>query len=236
VSEILTINNLTAGYGNKSVLNDISFSLSANEVLAIVGQNGCGKSTLLKTIARIITDNAGDIFFEGVNLKDKHTWELKHHGISWFVQGGMVFPTLKVKEHFELALRQKSKTEAKRIEEECLNHFPILVNCMDKRGGNLSGGQRQMLSFAMLIAQQTTCWLLDEPTAGLSPAAVKDAVSFLQKVKEDGKVSMILVEHNLKVCSEVADKFLLIKEGLLSSITSANGENISERLNQIIYA
>lgn len=215
MSEILHIENLTSGYNDKTVLQDISFAINKGEVLAIIGQNGCGKSTLLKTIARIITDNKGDITFAGVKLNNKNTWDLKQHGISWFVQGGMVFPTLKVSEHFELALKDKSKTEATNIKEECLSHFPALATCMDKRGGNLSGGQRQMLSFAMLLAQQTECWLLDEPTAGLAPEAVKDAVDFLQKMKHDKQKTMILVEHNYSAAFELADHVAIIKEGKL---------------------
>jgi len=215
MSEILHIENLTSGYNDKTVLQDISFAINKGEVLAIIGQNGCGKSTLLKTIARIITDNKGDITFAGVKLNNKNTWDLKQHGISWFVQGGMVFPTLKVSEHFELALKDKSKTEATNIKEECLSHFPALATCMDKRGGNLSGGQRQMLSFAMLLAQQTQCWLLDEPTAGLAPEAVKEAVDFLKKMKQEKQKTMILVEHNYSVAFELADHVAIIKEGKL---------------------
>lgn len=213
--ELLQIEKLGSGYNGKTVLQNISFSVSKGEVLAVIGQNGCGKSTLLKTIARIITDNTGSISFAGVNLNNKNTWDLKQHGISWFVQGGMVFPTLKVSEHFELALKDKEKIEAVNIKEECLSYFPALANCMDKRGGNLSGGQRQMLSFAMLLSQQTECWLLDEPTAGLSPEAVNEAVDFLKKMKQEKLKTMILVEHNYQVAFQLANHVAIIKEGRL---------------------
>lgn len=209
------IQTLTSGYNGKTVLQNISFSVNKGEVLAVIGQNGCGKSTLLKTIARIITDNEGDISFAGVKLNNKNTWDLKQQGISWFVQGGMVFPTMKVSDHFELALKDKNKTAAASIKEECLSYFPALANCMDKRGGNLSGGQRQMLSFAMLLSQQTQYWLLDEPTAGLAPEAVKEAIGFLRKMKQHSNKTMILVEHNYQVAFELADHIVIIKEGKL---------------------
>lgn len=215
MSELLDIQNLTSGYNGKAVLQNISLSVMKGEVLALIGQNGCGKSTLLKTIARIITDNAGDVFFGGANLKEKRTWDLKRLGISWFVQGGMVFPTLKVSEHFELALKDKSKAQTASIKDECFSWFPALASCMDKRGGNLSGGQKQMLSFAMLLSQQTQCWLLDEPTAGLSPEAVKDAVYFLKMMKQERQKTMVLVEHNYSVAFAVADHVAVIKEGKL---------------------
>lgn len=215
MSKILQIQNLSSGYNGKLVLQDISFSVNKGEVLSVIGQNGCGKSTLLKTIARIIKNNSGDISFAGVKLNSKNTWDLKQQGISWFVQGGMVFPTLKVSEHFELALKNKSRTEAENIKTECFSYFPALANSMERRGGNLSGGQRQMLSFAMLLAQQTDCWLLDEPTAGLAPEAVNDAVIFLQKMKQEKKKTMILVEHNYQAVFALADHVAIIKEGKL---------------------
>jgi ABC-type branched-subunit amino acid transport system ATPase component len=215
MSELLHIENLSSGYNGKTVFQNISFSVNKGEVLAVIGQNGCGKSTLLKTIARIITDNAGNISFAGVKLNNKNTWDLKQLGISWFVQGGMVFPTMKVSEHFELALKNKNKAEAVSIQEECLTYFPALENYMNKRGGNLSGGLRQMLSFAMLLCQQTSCWLLDEPTAGLAPESVKEAVEFLEKMKRQTNKTMILVEHNYQVAFELADHVAIIKEGKL---------------------
>jgi len=215
MSELLQVQHLTSGYDGKAILQDISFTVSKGEVLAVIGQNGCGKSTLLKTIARIISDNSGNIIIDNVKINHLHAWDLKQLGISYFMQGGMVFPTMKVSEHFELSLRDKNKTEASRIKDECLSYFPTLMSNMDKRAGNLSGGLRQMLSFAMLISQQTKFWLLDEPTAGLAPEAVKDAVVFLKKMKLQSDVTMILVEHNYQVAFELADRVAIIKEGKL---------------------
>lgn len=215
MSELLQIQNLTSGYDGKAVLEDISLSVSKGEVLAVIGQNGCGKSTLLKTIARIISDNSGNIIIDNVKINHFHAWDLKQLSISYFMQGGMVFPTIKVSEHFELAMKDKNKIEAARIKEESLSYFPALKDYMEKRAGNLSGGLRHMLSFAMLISQQTKFWLLDEPTAGLSPEAVKDAISFLKKMKLQSDVTMILVEHNYQVAFELADQVAIIKEGKL---------------------
>jgi ABC-type branched-subunit amino acid transport system ATPase component len=212
---MLKIQNLGCGYNGKIVLQDISFSIKGGEILAIIGQNGCGKSTLLKAIARVITDNTGDISYGSIDLNKKNTWELRKLGISWFVQGGMIFPTMRVSEHLEIILRDKNKAQSATIKEEYLSYFPALTALMDKRAGNLSGGQRQMLSFAMLLAQQTQCWLLDEPTAGLSPGAVNEAIEFLLKMKHNGNKTMILVEHNYPVAFELADSVAIIKEGKL---------------------
>ncbi len=235
MSELLEIQNLSSGYNGKTILQGISLSVGKGEVVGIIGQNGSGKSTLLKTIARIITDNAGIISFAGVNLNSKNTWDLKQLGISWFVQGGMVFPTLKVSDHFELAVRDKNKAEAASIKEECISYFPALATCMDKRGGNLSGGQRQMLSFAMLLSQQTQCWLLDEPTAGLSPEAVKGAVAFLLKMKQEKQIGMMLVEHNYSVAFELADNVAIIKEGKIYNSFPKTEFQENDFLNKHLY-
>lgn len=235
MKDLFQIQNLSSGYNGKIVLSDISVSLRKGEVLAVIGQNGCGKSTLLKTIARIIVDNKGNIIFDGMNLNNKNTWDLKEFGISWFVQGGMILPTLKVSEHFELALRTKNNNEALKIKEECLYYFPQLTKCMNKYGGNLSGGERQVLSFAMLLSQQTKCWLLDEPTAGLSPEAVKNSVEFLSEMKRRADKTMILVEHNYPVAFELADHLAIIKEGkIYDSFTSEEFQK-ENFLNKHLY-
>lgn len=215
MTELLKIQNLSSGYNGKTVLRDISLSVGKGEVLAVIGQNGCGKSTLLKTIARIISDNSGDVIFQDMKINHLQPWDLKRLGITYFVQGGMVFSTMKVSEHFELALRDHSKTDSKAIKEECFSFFPRLGELMEMLGGNLSGGQRQMLSFAMLIAQQTHCWLLDEPTAGLAPEPVREAIAFLAEMKERSDKTIVLVEHNYQVAFELADRVAIIKEGEL---------------------
>src|SRR5690606_38255703 len=107
-------------------------------------------------------------------------------GISWFVQGGMVLPSLTVNEHFELVLKGNDRPTQARLKDECLGQFPGLLELMTKRGGNLSGGQRQMLSLAMLMAQHTDCWLMDEPSAGLQQEAARSLAQFLMERAEAG--------------------------------------------------
>ena len=235
MNNLLIVDNLNSGYNGKIVLHNFSLSVNEGEVLAVIGQNGCGKSTLLKTIARIITDNSGNIIFANTNLNKKNTWNLKQIGISLFVQGGMVFPNLKVSEHFDLSLKDRSTKEAITIKEECFSYFPVLANLLEKRGGNLSGGQRQMLSFAMLLSQQTKCWLLDEPTAGLSPVAVNNVIEFLKKMIKEKNKTVILVEHNYLVAFELANQVAIIKEGLLYNIYPKSEFHKENFLNDNLY-
>lgn len=202
---LLEIKNLGAFYGTNVILENISFSVNSGEVLAITGPNGSGKSTLLKTIARIISNNTGSIIFDDINLNDKKTYELNEIGISYFVQEGMVFPSLTINEHFDLTLRNMKLNEKNERIDEVLEEFNILKELRKLRGGNLSNGQRQILSFAMLMLQDTMCWLLDEPTAGLSPENVESSIEFLKKMKDQNK-TILIVEHNQRVVQELNNK------------------------------
>lgn len=201
---VLRLKNVSTGYNNKTVVNNISFDVKEGETLVVIGQNGSGKSTLLKTIARIISDNSGMITFKKQNLHKVATHQLQRMEISYFVQGGLIFPTLTLKEHFDLALREKKNKEA--VLDEIYMRFPDLEGKNNLLAGNLSGGQKQLLSFAMLVAQDTQLWLLDEPTAGLSPERVEAVIEFLKEMKK--KKTMVVVEHNPKVVKSIADTIL----------------------------
>jgi len=201
---ILELSDVSAGYQEKIILEKISFIVKRNETLAITGQNGSGKSTLLKTIARIISDNSGTITFKEEKIDKLPTYKLREKGLSYFVQGGLVFSSLTVKEHFDLVLKGKSKVKKKELLEECYKQFPDLIKLDNLLGGNLSGGQRQMLSFAMLISQETDVWLLDEPTAGLATKIVDQVIGFLKRMKS--KKTIVIVEHNAKVVSDLATR------------------------------
>lgn len=195
MAKVLRVENLSAGYGGDPIIRNVSFELHPGEILHVVGPNGAGKSTLLRTIARMIRDNTGHISFGGVDLSNRHTHELRSLGISWFVQGGMVLPSLTVREHFDLVLDGIDRKAHARIKDECLSQFPSLKELLPKRGGNLSGGQRQSLSLAMLVAQQTDCLLMDEPMAGLDGEATNRLEEHIQAASRNGK-AILLIEHS----------------------------------------
>lgn len=236
MTDLLQIQNVSSGYNGKTVLRNVSIAVGKGEVLAVIGQNGCGKSTLLKTIARIISDNSGDVTFQNMKINNLQPWNMKRLGMTYFAQGGMFFPTMNVSEHFELASKDRSKTDRRAIIDECLSYFPSLHELMDILGGNLSGGQRQMLSFAMLIAQQTHCWLLDEPTAGLAPDRVREAVAFLTEMKERSDKTILLVEHNYQVAFDLADRVAVMKEGEVSNIFSKTEFKREEFLDTYLFS
>lgn len=212
---ILKTQDLSAGYGNHTVLKDVCFDLQKGEVLVIIGQNGSGKSTLLRTISGLLPKKAGSIYINNRTEPSIAPHELVTNGISYFVQGGLIMPSLTVQEHLELAAMQTGR----KLENTTLNNtfaqFPKLKEMQKQKAGNLSGGERQMLSFGILLMQETQTWLLDEPTAGLSPALVQFTADFLRKKNLEG-ITMLLVEHNMEVAFKLASHIAVTKDATLT--------------------
>lgn len=210
---ILEVEGLTAGYGPQSIIRNLSFAMRTAGILAIVGANGSGKSTLLKALCGLVPERSGKVRFGERDLINVRPDELIQLGISYVPQGGSVIPALRVRDHFDLVTRHLSANEAGTTLATALDRFPELRPLMPQRAGNMSGGERQLLSHALLIAQGTTLWLLDEPTAGLAPAAVDRTVEFIRSSNEDAGRSVILVEHDHAVARKLAGEVLVIKDG-----------------------
>lgn len=213
---ILEVKNLAAGYPGNTVLQNVSLTLKAGEILGIIGQNGSGKSTLVKTICGLLSKKSGQIQFEGQPLNGTAPHEFTRKGISYFAQGGLIMPALSVQEHLQLAGSHKAGKLRKTHFDDTFATFPILKEMKDKRAGNLSGGERQMLSFAILLMQDTRIWFLDEPTAGLAPEMVAFTTDFLKKANKEWGITMLLVEHNMEVAFQLASKVVITKEGTLT--------------------
>lgn len=215
VAHILHVAGLDAGYvPGRPVVRNAAFHVAAGEAVAILGPNGSGKSTLLRALAGLLPVAAGSIQW---NLPGSGAPPAAHallpKGISFVPQGGLVLPELTVAEHFTLALRHRPKAEQAATRLEALQAFPALVALMQRRGGMLSGGERQQLSAALLMAQGTRVWLMDEPTAGLSPALVQDTLHFLQRMHSQHGITLLVVEHDLDVAFQLAGRVLVMREG-----------------------
>ena len=211
---IVDVTGLTGGYGRTTVFHEISFAVKPGEVLAILGQNGSGKSTLLKTLAGLLLPQAGHARLADLNGSPKLlAHALVRAGISYCPQGGLVIPELTVAEHVQLATQHLAKDAATQARDEAMAAFPALKDLLHQRAGTLSGGQRQQVSLAILVAHRSQVWLLDEPTAGLAPELVKVTTDFLQQRVRQHGTAVILVEHNLDVTFALADRILVLREG-----------------------
>jgi ABC-type branched-subunit amino acid transport system ATPase component len=231
---ILKTEGLAAGYGSHTVLKGVSFDLQQGEVLAIIGQNGSGKSTLLKTLGGLLPIKAGTILFQNRPVKHIQPHSLVKSGISLLLQGGMIIPSLTVLENMELAVLAVSRKLQKTAFDITFTEFPKLKEMQQKKAGNLSGGERQMLSLAVLQLQNTNLWYLDEPTAGLAPDLVKFTIDFLSRKNKQG-IAMIIVEHNMDVAMKLATHIAVTKEGTLTKKFNQTEFLESDFLKNAVY-
>jgi len=211
---ILKIDNLSCGYGSKPVVEGFTLQVAKGDRIAITGPNGCGKSTLLKAIYQLCIINSGDILYKGISLKGKTPETIKKLGIAWFMQKNAVFAKLSVKENLLLALNGLDFADKNLKINEIIHQFPELANRINTTAGLLSGGQRQQLSFAMLLLQDADLWLLDEPTAGLDKNNtgffVNTFENLIGKTRENSK-TVIFVEHKTDAINRITQQIINLK-------------------------
>ena len=224
MSEILKIDHLFCGYGERPVLNDVSLTVSEGEAVLIAGPNGCGKSTLLKATVGALPLTAGDIAFGGETLAGKSVEERVRLGLGYLRQTDNIFPGQTVEENLQLAGMSLTKTAYAAAREEMLALFDFLVPKLSQRAGSLSGGQRQALALAMVFMRPQKLYLLDEPSAGLSPKAAKDIIERVRCfAKEDAKRAVLMVEHRLDLLAWI-DRAVFLSQGKVRSETSDAGQ------------
>lgn len=199
----LEIQGLTAGYGNSPIIQDVNMSASAGATVVIVGPNGAGKSTLLKAIVGLIPVFSGVVKLHGKEIKGVLPERLVDLGLGYVPQNRNVFPSLTVKENLEMGAYLRPKTLKERMEQIFLM-FPDLKQAERRPADTLSGGQRNMLAVGRALMADPSVLLLDEPTAGLSPAYTKTVWEHILRVAEMGK-AVVVVEQNATTALSSAD-------------------------------
>lgn len=193
---VLLVDDITGGYGKNAIVQEVSIRTQPGQVVSIVGPNGAGKSTFLKLIAGVLSPSAGSVVVDGQELARLSANRVARLGLAYVPQEQNVFPTLTIRENLEMGgfiLRGDLSSRIDRI----FTIFPDLKTAERKKGGNLSGGQRNMLAMARALMLEPKVLLLDEPTAGLSPIYT-DVV--WQKVGEVAKTgtAVVVVEQNVE--------------------------------------
>lgn len=212
-NKMLKTKNLEAGYGKLQVLNKLDFKIKPKEIVAIIGPNGAGKSTLLKSIFSLADTYKGEIVFRDRDITKLKTYELIYEGISYVPQGRQVFGGLSVKENLEMGgFMFKDKSFVEKSIQDMFEKFPFLKEKQDQMASSLSGGQQQILAIARSLIQNPQILLLDEPSLGLSPKAMKEVFETIKEIRESG-VSIIIVEQNAKKAVEIADRTYVLDQG-----------------------
>jgi ABC-type branched-subunit amino acid transport system ATPase component len=205
--KVLEVTDLNVSYQKLHVLFNASIHIDAGEVVVVVGRNGAGKTTLFRTIAGFLKKDSGNILFKGQDIGSLPPYEVAVKGLKYIQQDKHVFADLSVKENLELGSYATKDHDWDRV----LDHFPKLKTLMDRKGGNLSGGERQMLLMAQSLLGKPDLVLMDEPTEGLAPRVIDDLKVAFKKIRE--QTTLVIIEQNLPLTAEVADRIYAMKEG-----------------------
>lgn len=213
---MLQIKKLQSGYNGMEILHGINLEVKPGEVVAIIGPNGSGKSTMLKSIFNLCNIYSGKIEWKNKNITKLKTHEKIFEGISYVPQGRQVFRDLTVQENLEMgAFIMKDKKLVKTNIKDVYEKFSFLKEKKDKYADTLSGGQQQMLAIGRALIQNPQLLLLDEPSLGLSPKAMKEIFKKIQEINKEG-VSIIIVEQNAKQAVEIADRTYVLEDGKIA--------------------
>lgn len=212
----LVAQDVRTGYGRIEVVSGVSLEAKEGQIACILGPNGSGKSTMLKALAGAQPSWGGDIWLDGQSIKAQKTEERIRTGIATMPQGGSVFGELSIEANLKLGgFSLKRSNEVKQRVEKVYEMFPVLADKHRARGDDLSGGQRMLLSFGQMMMTDPDVFLLDEPSAGLSPGIVKELFGILEELKSKGK-TILIVEQNVKDVLEIADHVYVLVQGQLA--------------------
>ncbi|AVS79356.1 ABC transporter ATP-binding protein [Paracidovorax avenae] len=205
---ILQIEGLHAHYGKSHVLQGIDLRVDDGELVTLLGRNGAGKTTTLKSICGVVQPSAGRVRFMGEDVQGLTAHRIAQRGVCLVPEHRGIFRLLTVEENLLLGQRRQSPWQLADI----YRIFPRLKERRSNGGGQLSGGEQQMLAIGRALMNAPRLLMLDEPVEGLAPVIVEEIVSQLQAIKAAG-VAILLVEQNLEVCTQLADRHYIIEQG-----------------------
>jgi branched-chain amino acid transport system ATP-binding protein len=216
-ANFLEAKNLRVGYGGRPVLDNFNVSLGYNEVLCLIGHNGAGKSTLLKALFGLVPLAEGTITLEGNVIAKPDPRGMNAESIALVPEGRGVFPGLTVAEIMRLGFWANgipAGEQAARLD-WVMNVLPMIKKFYTQRAGTLSGGQQQMVSLGRALLGQPRCLLLDEPSIGLAPKLFQDLAGPLRALQQERKMSILIVEQNIREALKISDRVIVMKSGQL---------------------
>jgi branched-chain amino acid transport system ATP-binding protein len=209
---VLEAQELVAGYlPDVDILNGCNLTLRRGELVGIIGPNGAGKSTLIKTIFGLVPVRGGRVLLAGEDITNLEAHELVARGVGYVPQTRNVFPSLSVVENLEMGLYLRPKVWEERYAFVC-DLFPLLADRARQRAGLLSGGERQMVAMGRALMMDPKVLLLDEPSAGLSPANQDGVFDRIESINDAG-ISIVMVEQNARTCLQICDRGYVLDQG-----------------------
>ena len=230
---MLEVQQLNQYYGSSHTLRGINLSARKGECLALLGRNGVGKTTLLKCLMGVLPVAQGKVVFHGRDITRLAPHARAQLGIAYVPQGRDIFARLTVEENLLMGMAVKRGRQAARIDPHVYELFPVLKEMLQRRGGDLSGGQQQQLAIARALLAEPQLIIFDEPTEGIQPSVIKDIGRVISLLKQRGDMAIVLCEQYFDFARELADDFIVLSRGQVVASGKAeqmDGEEVKRHL------
>ena len=208
---MLSVEGLNQYYGGSHILRKVGFEAAQGEVTVILGRNGVGKTTLLKSLMGVVAVKTGTIRLDGRDITRDTPYERVRQGVGYVPQGREIFGRLSVEENLRMGLAYKPGNTP--IPKELFELFPVLKQMLERRGGDLSGGQQQQLAIGRALAMRPRLLILDEPTEGIQPSIIKEIERAIRALAASGEMAILLVEQYYDFARSLADQYLVMERG-----------------------
>ena len=214
MTKMLELNNVNSFYGNIQALYDVNLYIDAGEIITLIGANGAGKSTTLMTVCGVVQARAGQVVYQGEAITKEAPNRIVAKGICQVPEGRLIFPELTVRENLDMgAFMRNDKDGVRRDMDYCFDLFPILAERRRQPGGNLSGGEQQMLAIARALMARPRLLLLDEPSMGLAPLVVRQIFEIIKKINAESGTTIFLVEQNANLALKIGHRGYVMENG-----------------------
>lgn len=209
---MLSVEHLDQFYGESHTLWDLNLQVAEGQVTVLMGRNGVGKTTLLQCIMGLLKTRSGTIQYQGQNLLGVDAEKRANLGIGYVPQGRQIFPLLTVEENLLIGLPAR-RDKVRSIPPFIFELFPVLKQMLNRRGGDLSGGQQQQLAIGRALVLDPKLLILDEPTEGIQPNIVQEIGDIIRKLNQEIGLTVLLVEQKLPFARRVGDRFCILDRG-----------------------
>ena len=230
---MLEATQLNQYYGSSHTLRGVSLTAKKGECLALLGRNGVGKTTLLKCLMGVLPVAQGTVVFNGRDITKLSPHARARLGIAYVPQGRDIFARLTVEENLLMGMAVKQGRQASQIDPTVYELFPVLKEMLQRRGGDLSGGQQQQLAIARALLAEPELIIFDEPTEGIQPSVIKDIGRVISLLKQRGDIAIVLCEQYFDFARELADQFIVLSRGSVVASGPAalmDGEDVRRHL------
>lgn len=231
---LLKIKDLKVVYGKATALHGISLNVKEGEIVAIVGANGASKTTILRTISGLKKKAEGEIWFQNTRIDKMPAYDIVKLGIAQIPAGRMIFADMSVLDNIKIgAYLRRDKEGIQQDLESIYEHFPVLKERQNQLGGELSGGQQQMLAIARALMAKPKLLLMDEPSTGLSPLLVMEVGNIIKNINKQG-ISILLVEQNCRLALKLSNRAYILELGKIA-LQGSSGELVDNELVKKYY-